>query len=201
MNGVREKNDLRTQIMDAARDLFIQEGYENVSMRKIADRIEYSPTAIYLHFKDKSQLLKSICTDTFTGLASALENISVKLQTGKHDPVGLLKRGLHLYVEFGLAHPNHYQLTFLSPHDDMRHEDPICMQAFGYLIEGVESCIAAGRFPNHAQEISQSLWAAVHGVTSLLIQHNAFPFVARKKLINRVIDSMIQGLEAQGLGG
>ena len=144
MNGVREKNDLRTQIMDAARDLFIQEGYENVSMRKIADRIEYSPTAIYLHFKDKSQLLKSICTDTFTGLASALENISVKLQTGKHDPVGLLKRGLHLYVEFGLAHPNHYQLTFLSPHDDMRHEDPICMQAFGYLIEGVESCIAAG---------------------------------------------------------
>lgn len=182
--------------MDAAHDLFLAEGYENVSMRKIADRIEYSPTAIYLHFKDKSQLLKSICTETFAGLAYALQNISTKLRTGKHDPVDLLKRGLHIYVQFGLAHPNHYQLAFLTAHDDLRHEDPICMQAFGYLVEGVEACIAARRFPQkHPQEISQALWAGVHGVTSLLIQHSAFPFVARKKLISRVIDSMVLGLE------
>lgn len=183
--------------MDAARDLFIEEGYENVSMRKIADRIEYSPTAIYLHFKDKSELLKSICTATFAGLASALEGISAKFRAGKHDPIELLKKGLHIYVEFGLAHPNHYQLTFLSPHEDPRHEDPICMQAFGYLVEGVQACISAGRFRTQSpQEISQALWAAIHGVTSLLIQHSGFPFVTRKKLINCVIDSMVAGLEA-----
>jgi AcrR family transcriptional regulator len=192
----RDKNTLRQEIMDAARDLFVEEGYENVSMRKIADRIEYSPTAIYLHFKDKSELLKSICTATFEGLAAALEGISAKSQTGKYDPVELLKKGLHIYVNFGLAHPNHYQLTFLSPHEDPRPEDPICMQAFEYLVEGVTACIAAGRFRSNAQELSQALWAAVHGVTSLLIQHPGFPFVARKKLVNRVIDSMIAGLEA-----
>lgn len=193
----REKNTLRQQIMDAARDLFVEQGYDNVSMRKIADRIEYSPTAIYLHFKDKSELLASICTATFAGLASALEGVSAKLRTGKHDPVELLKKGLHIYVEFGLAHPNHYQLTFLSPHEDPLNEDPICMQAFAYLVEGVEACIVAGRFRAHvAQESSQALWAAVHGVTSLLIQHSGFPFVARRKLITRVIDSMVLGLEA-----
>jgi AcrR family transcriptional regulator len=193
----RDKNTLRQEIMDAARDLFVEEGYENVSMRKIADRIEYSPTAIYLHFKDKSELLKSICTATFAGLVSALEGISAKLQTGKYDPVDLLKKGLQIYVDFGLAHPNHYQLTFLSPHEDPRHEDPICMQSFDYLVEGVEACIAAGRFrAQPPQEISQALWAAVHGVTSLLIQHSGFPFVARKKLIHRVIDSMVAGLTA-----
>jgi len=193
----RDKDTLRRQIMDAARDLFVEQGYENVSMRKIADRIDYSPTAIYLHFKDKSELLKSICTATFTGLASALEGISAKLHSGKHDPVELLKKGLHIYVEFGLAHPNHYQLTFLSHNDDLRHEDPICIQAFAYLMEGVDACIAAGRFSsNHAQQISQALWSAVHGVTSLLIQHSAFPFVARKRLVSRVIDSMVRGLEA-----
>jgi AcrR family transcriptional regulator len=193
----RDKNTLRQEIMDAARDLFVEQGYENVSMRKIADRIEYSPTAIYLHFKDKSELLKSICTATFAGLASALQGISAKFRTGKYDPIELLKKGLHVYVEFGLAHPNHYQLTFLSPHEELRHEDPICMQAFEYLVEGVQACIAAGRFRTQPpQEISQTLWAAIHGVTSLLIQHSAFPFVARKKLINCVIDSMIRGLEA-----
>jgi AcrR family transcriptional regulator len=193
----RDKNTLRQEIMDAARDLFVQQGYENVSMRKIADRIEYSPTAIYLHFKDKSELLNSICTATFAGLASALAGISAKFKAGKSDPVGLLKKGLHIYVEFGLAHPNHYQLTFLTPHEDPRHEDPICMQAFAYLVEGVSACIAAGRFrAQPPQQISQSLWAAIHGVTSLLIQHPGFPFVARKKLIGCVIDSMIQGLAA-----
>jgi AcrR family transcriptional regulator len=193
----RDKNTLRQDIMDAARDLFVAEGYENVSMRKIADRIEYSPTAIYLHFKDKSELLKSICTATFEGLASALEGVSAKFRTGKYDPVELLKKGLRIYVEFGLAHPNHYQLTFLSPYEDSRPEDPICMQAFEYLVEGVQACIAEGRFrAQPPEEISQALWAAIHGVTSLLIQHSGFPFVARKKLINCVIDSMVAGLEA-----
>jgi AcrR family transcriptional regulator len=171
--------------MDAARDLFVEQGYENVSMRKIADRIAYSPTAIYLHFRDKSELLASICTATFSGLASALAGISAKLRTGKHDPVVLLRKGLHIYVDFGLAHPNHYQLTFLSPNADPRNEDPICMQAFEYLVEGVEACLRAGRFrANDVQETSQALWAAVHGVTSLLIQHSG------------VIDSMLKGLEA-----
>ena len=50
---VRQKEVLRQDILDAARDLFIEEGYENTSMRKIAERIEYSPTTIYYYFKDK----------------------------------------------------------------------------------------------------------------------------------------------------
>ena len=200
MNAVqkrqRARNDLRQQIVDAAHDLFVEEGYDNVSMRKIADRIAYSPTAIYLHFKDKSELLTSISTDTFTGLATALQGVSARLATGKHDPVDLLRKGLHIYVDFALAHPNHYQLTFLRPHDDLRREDPICMQAFEYLVESVEACVRTGRFPaNDPREISQALWAAVHGVASLLIQHSGFPFVARRKLVGRVIASMIAGME------
>src|SRR5271168_4346283 len=64
----REKKELRDEILDAARDLFLREGYENVSMRKIAEKIEYSPTTIYLYFQDKSELLDCICEETFARL-------------------------------------------------------------------------------------------------------------------------------------
>ena len=61
----REKESLRQEILDAARRLFLKNGFQNVSMRQIAEKIEYSPTTIYLYFKDKSALFRSICEETF----------------------------------------------------------------------------------------------------------------------------------------
>ena len=72
----RQKNALRADILAAARDLFVEQGYESVSMRKIAGRIDHSPTAIYLHFKDKSDLLRSICDETFLKLSDSLEALT-----------------------------------------------------------------------------------------------------------------------------
>ena len=63
----RAKQLLRGEILDAARELFIKHGYENVSMRKIAEKIEYSPTTIYLYFHDKSEILHTLCEETFAG--------------------------------------------------------------------------------------------------------------------------------------
>ena len=57
----REREEIRTRILDAARELFATEGYEAVTMRRIADRIEYSATAIYFHFRDKEALLQELC--------------------------------------------------------------------------------------------------------------------------------------------
>ena len=191
----REKKALREEILDAARDLFVEQGYESVSMRKIADRIEYSPTAIYLHFKDKSELLTSICDETFAKLSAALEGITQHVRAGKRDPVELLKKGLHAYVDFGLAHPNHYQLTFLTASDGPPEKESTGLQAFGHLATSVEACVRTGALQaGDVQEMSQALWAGVHGVTALLIQHPCFPFVARKKLIRRVVDSMVEGM-------
>ena len=79
----REKEQLRRQIIDAARELFVSEGYENVSMRKIADKIEYSPTVIYLYFKDKADLLDSACQETLLGLLDTVE----LLKRDKNNPV------------------------------------------------------------------------------------------------------------------
>lgn len=192
----RDKKALREEILGAARDLFVEQGYESVSMRKIAGRIEYSPTAIYLHFKDKSDLLRSICEETFDKLAAALEELARRTSSGKEDPVELLKEGLRVYIDFGLAHPNHYRLTFLTRHQpDNGEKVEAGMRAFGCLTAAVKACVDGGCFrDDHVEAISQALWAGVHGVTALLIQLPGFPFVERRELTRRVIDSMVNGL-------
>ena len=72
----REKENLRRDILDVAREMFATEGYESVSMRKIADKIEYSATTIYLYFKDKNELLYQICEETFEQLGRQIREIS-----------------------------------------------------------------------------------------------------------------------------
>jgi AcrR family transcriptional regulator len=195
----RQKENLRQEILDVASELFANEGYDNVSMRKIAEQIEYSPTTIYLYFKDKTDLLTQICEDTFGKLIQVQEKI---LKQNSDDPLVCLRKGMRAYVDFGLKHPNHYELTFITPimeflGQDLRpYEGSSGQRAFNYLREGVAACIEHGSLKKgDVDTISQSLWAAIHGVTSLLIGHSDFPFVSKNKLIDCVIDTMIEGLK------
>src|SRR6266403_1650812 len=71
----REKRFLRQEILDAASELFAREGFENVSMRRIADKIAYSPTTIYLYFKDKAELLEQVCAEAFSRLLQRLTKL------------------------------------------------------------------------------------------------------------------------------
>ena len=106
----REKEELKQRILDAARELFVRDGYENVSMRKIAEKIEYSPATIYTYFEDKDEILDSLCEETFLYLH---EHKLAAFQQMKGDPLELLKKGMETYIRFGLEHPNHYIVTFI----------------------------------------------------------------------------------------
>ena len=107
----RHRASLKREILDAASRLFVEEGFERVTMRRIAAQIEYSPTTIYLYFKDKNELLSAVCEETFSQLAVKLE----RLQKTSGTPLGYLREGLRTYVDFGLANPNQYTVTFLRP--------------------------------------------------------------------------------------
>jgi AcrR family transcriptional regulator len=191
----RQKEAVRQEILDSARELFVSEGYENVSMRRIAEKIEYSPTTIYLYFEDKADLLISICEETFARLSATLETIA----RAGDDPVDTLKRGCHAYVDFGLKHPNHYRVTFISQYPDLagryRLADSMGMRAYGFLRDSVSECVRLGRFHDTDIEmITQALWAAGHGVTSLLITKKNFPWSDADTLVSFVIDTFIDGL-------
>jgi AcrR family transcriptional regulator len=193
---LRHQKFLRQEILDAASELFVKEGYENVSMRRIADKIEYSPTTIYLYFHDKAELLEQVCHDTFSRLSQHLAHILQ--QPG--DPLERLRRGLLAYVQFGLDNPHHYRASFMMPAPEgfdkskyVRPDSP-GMQAFDFLRRGVFDCISAGRTRSQdAELISQTLWCGIHGVTSLLITHQQFPWLGREQVIESVIDTMITG--------
>ncbi len=195
----RQKRFLRQEILDAASELFVREGFENVSMRRIADKIEYSPTTIYLYFKDKAELLDQVCTETFSRLVQRLSKIMV--QPG--DSVERLKRGLLAYIEFGLEYPDHYRATFMIPvpeeFDHVKHHQPDSpgMQAFSFLTRGLTECIKAGKMPEMNVELAaQTLWAGIHGITSLLITHTHFPWAGKQQVIHSMVDTLVEGLGA-----
>src|SRR5262245_58046000 len=83
----RERVELREKILAAARELFVEEGYEAVTMRRLAERIEYSTTAIYIHFKDKESLFAELMARDFAAFASELARV-----TRTDDPVEKLRR-------------------------------------------------------------------------------------------------------------
>ena len=193
----REKEALRQRILVAARELFVSEGYENVSMRKIANKIEYSPTTIYLHFKDKADLLDSVCKETLLNLLNTLE----ELKRDKTDPIETVKKSGRAYVAFGLEYPQDYKLTFVVRPQFQRglglQEGSVGDKVFNYLREMVSECIRHEVFREvDVETTGQVLWAAVHGVTLLLIDFPDFPWTERDELVETVINTTIAGLRA-----
>ena len=195
----RQKKFLRQEILDAASELFVRDGYENVSMRRIADKIEYSPTTIYIYFKDKAELLEQVCLETFARLVGRLS----KIMEQPEDPVERLKRGLLAYIEFGLQNPHHYRATFMMPIPESfdktkyHQQDSPGMQTFSFLTRGLGECIKDRKMPAMNVELAaQTLWAGIHGITSLLITHYSFPWAGREKVIHSTVDTLVAGLGA-----
>jgi len=190
----REKEGLREEILDAARALFVKEGYESVSIRKIADKIEYAPGTIYLYFRDKAEILDRICEETFSKLLRRMDAI----RNDTAAPLDKLRRGLRTYIQFGLENPNHYIVTFVQAkmHQESKSVfETVGQQSFGCLRKGVRECIDADELvSNDADEVAQTLWAGVHGLTSVLITCTGFPFVEQNRLVDRMVETLVEGV-------
>jgi AcrR family transcriptional regulator len=191
----RHRASLRREILDAASRLFVEEGYDRVTMRGVAQRIEYSPTTIYLHFKDKSELFDAVCGETFSELAEKLD----ALKRMRIVPLGHLRECLRLYVDFGVKHPDHYTLTFLLPPKTGRAQPldaSIRARAFDTLRQAVRSCVDYGDIRTVDVDMTaQALWAAVHGLTAMLITARGLPFLSQAALVDYTIDTLIAGLK------
>jgi AcrR family transcriptional regulator len=188
----KHKEELRRVILDAAREIFVREGYESFSMRKLAEKIEYSPGSVYLHFKNKEELFECLVEESFARLLKTLTG----LRNGQEwqDPVEGLKKGLRAYVEFGLRNPNDYRFAFMlrPPVEKRPYKVHGAFEALRYM---VRRCVEERRFRAvDVETTAQALWASVHGITSLLIQRPAFPWVPKKKLIAQVISAAIDSL-------
>jgi AcrR family transcriptional regulator len=190
----QHKRELRRVILAAAREIFAHEGYESFSMRKLATKIEYSPGSIYLHFKNKDELFETLVDESFERLLQALNRI--KNGHAEEDPAEALKKGMRAYVDFGLRNPNDYRFAFLLRRPVPKRPYRV-HPAFDIMRHMVERCVDEKRFRAvDVEATSQALWAAIHGITSLLIQKPTFPWVGKKQVIEQVLNNAVDSLMA-----
>lgn len=193
----REKQETREMILDAARELFATRGVEATTMRAIAEKIEYTPTAIYHHFQDKDALILEMCHADFRSLAREFVRI------GRiDDPIERLRRIGQAYVQFAEDHPHHYRIMFMNTLPDHVH-DGVEMNpeedAYAFLLQTVTEAIEQGRFrPELAdpEQVAQMTWAGVHGLVSLRIAKCNNPWIQwrdLKETSEKLIDATIRG--------
>jgi AcrR family transcriptional regulator len=195
----RERAETRERILEAARRMFVRHGYEATTMRAIADEIEYTPTAIYHHFRNKDALLTELATSDFRALAAAFHKIG-----HIEDPIDRLARLGEAYVDFALTHPMQYQLMFMTPKpegvvgDGILHGDP-SQDAYAFLREACAAAIASGRLRpdvTDADELAQMLWSSKHGLLALHIvkEKGPIPWRDARKTARRLGEAIIRGL-------
>ena len=159
--------------------MFVQQGYAGTTMRAIAAKIGYTPTAIYHHFKDKDALVAELAGVDFRALAHALQ------QTGTvGDPLDRLEKIGAAYVEFGLTHPMQYQFLFMTRRPNGgapggRARDP-GEDAYGFLHQTCAAVIATGRLRpefTDPDELAQMCWGSLHGLVALQVAKGDDPAI------------------------
>ncbi len=186
----RYRQEIRSEILNAAREIFVRDGFEGFSMRTLARSVGCSLGAIYLLLHEQGRTFRRSGGGKLRPLVQT--HSGVLLKERNKDPVRQLKRGLRLYVEWGLKHPSEYQIAFVVRNPAKKPYRT--HRAFAAARALVKLCLGKSKAAQDELELrTQALWAATHGITSLLTQRASFPWVSKPRLIDQVIDSAVQG--------
>jgi AcrR family transcriptional regulator len=186
----------RAEILEAAERIFVADGYEGATIRKIADDVGVSSTALYMHFRDKDQILSEIC---LTAMQTLLEQNS-EIASRPVDAVARVRLMLEAYIRMGLEHPNAYRLVFCATSRTGSSEEQAATAEIGAKCyerySGVVREIAAeGRLrAGDADTASQTLWAACHGLVALMITRPAFDWAPADELARVMMEGLLHGL-------
>jgi AcrR family transcriptional regulator len=144
---IRERLDTRQSILASARELFLLKGFEATTIRNIAEKIEYSPSTIYQHFKDKNEIFYTIHTDAFSELVRYLNASDIH-----KNPMDQLIALGQIYIQFALENPELYDLMFIM-------EAPIDFLDYLGLIKETD-----------LESLSYLVWSTVHGLVTISIR-------------------------------
>jgi AcrR family transcriptional regulator len=193
----------RDEILAAAKALFLKEGVESVSTRKLAQLVGLSQTGIYVYFKSKQAILVALIDASFKKLGTALSEIDGKSKGA----IRYLELAIPVYIRWGLENPDEYRLAFmLRDHGKSVHPKSMAdpsersfegKKVFGELEERIVAGFTAGELNSIDKEpraIAQCVWASLHGLVSLLIVFPLFDWVARDRLIAVHTRLLLDGL-------
>jgi AcrR family transcriptional regulator len=214
----RQKQALRERILDAARRIVMREGFAALSMRKIADAIEYSPATLYLHFASRDEIAQALCAE---GYAQLLETFVPLADIA--DPAERLKALGRAYVAFGVAHPQTYRLIFMedpsytgaalggaaknqaadegaditaseaTSGDAAEPEDDPGAAALHIMISALEELKAAGHLSASTDVAvwAEAFWATLHGIVALNLTCPVFPSAPLDTVVGLALDAWL----------
>jgi AcrR family transcriptional regulator len=186
----------RAEILRAAERIFVADGYEGATIRKIADEVGVSSTCLYMHFRDKDQILLEICTAAMEELLA----LNSEMSALPLDPVERVRRMLKAYVQFALRNPNAYRLIFCSaPAPLTEHKQAIAQELGSQCADrfsGVVREIAAeGRLKaGDPHTVYLALWSACHGLAALMITKPSLDWAEPGEITDVLVDGLLFGL-------
>lgn len=191
----RDRDRLQQAILTAARELFVTEGYRNVSMRKIADRIEYSPAAIYSYFHSKDDIFFALAEEGFRLLAQDLLEAVQRVD----DPLERLRRGLWVFYEFSKTNPEYFELMFIDRSVPSLTQD---FQRFEFFQEttaraeaDLRACIDRGQFSQALNPAAalHVLWVGMLGAATIRLGQRLAPGEDPDALARDLLESLLAG--------
>lgn len=195
----RDRESVRRSILDAARELFVRDGYGNVSIRKIAERIEYSPASIYSYFPSKDDIFFALADEGFRLLCGDSARYTALEALPPLERVRTIFRRLYRY---SVDQPQYFALMFVDrsvPRISREYERfAFAREMKQHLIAQVQLCIDSGAFPQtlHPGTAFRILTTGVLGVAVMRMSDRLAPGENADNLALDVIDAVIAGLQS-----
>jgi AcrR family transcriptional regulator len=195
-----EGERLRGEILAAAEQLLVETADESaVSIRAIAERVGVTPPSIYRHFADKDTLMMAVCQAVFARLDDAVEEAA----RDAADPLDELMRKGRAYIDFGLAYPESYRILFMVPHSYKKELDGVDVEqlpgsvAFLHLQDTARRVLEMARPGTDVPDeyaLTCAMWTGVHGITSLRISMEQFPWPSLDEQVALLVDPWREAL-------
>lgn len=190
------KQEFRREILSTARALFVTEGYENFSMRKLAEKIEYSPTTIYLYFKNKDDLLFAICEEVAERFFADLTEV----RTEHSDPLESLRQALLKLIKVGFNNPDEYKFLFITRPQaygtlgEFMEKESMARNSYLVFREIVKNCLETGKLQEiDIDVLTQVLTVAACGVATLTAYKTSFPWIDRNVVAHTLVEGLLRG--------
>ncbi len=191
----REKENLRRRILEVSREIVIAEGFDALTIRRVADAVEYAPGTLYLYFENRDAIARALCLEVYQAMYAALSPLArVK------EPAKRLRAFLRKYVVFALDQPEMYRLALISDpkfSDVLLRDGPIegndgpGQKTFALLVKTIAELRQkeAGAFA-----LAEMVWVSVHGLVSLKIVCHAYPVTPTDTLADMLADTLLAGM-------
>ncbi|SAK67618.1 TetR family transcriptional regulator [Caballeronia hypogeia] len=200
-----QREALRERILEVSRQIVKRDGFASLSMRKLADAIDYSPAALYLHFRSRGEIAQALRMEGHARLHEAF-----LAQASIAEPAARLNAMARAYVEFGLAEPETYRLMFMEPAEPpdaaANAIDPAAhgrAPTLSLIADAFVELRAADRLPPHVAPgaCAEGLWANLHGIVALALNGAPLPQTPVATLVELSLDAWCAPADGTGPRG